>query len=348
MNLNELKSRGKLLNWMQGSGTSKAIEMAQLFKNLNRNRVKTDPNYKAALNEILKKHYTLQNKFQYLEHAHNSRRPNLILKLTDWNLIKTNANYRALYNRVASKVKPANVINEPSRIRTRPQQGGTCWFHAIINGLLLSPRPREILKTLVKNVEPLRTNTDVCPMKRASRDWFLKYIKHRLQQGGAVSNVFRNKNVIHASGLRGFFRQPSVARRSITSVANTGLVLGGNRHDLIWFYKTFFPGDFTNRNGTDTPLFVMQLHKHDVPHDVVRHGVRYELTHAWISFSHGRIGGHALAGYKHARGPYRVYDSGNGRVIPTDWTKASFVSDIKKVYGESVTHLVIEAIYMKT
>jgi len=326
-------------------GAAKAIQMGYLLKNRH---LITNANAKAILNNILKKHYTLQNKFQFLmnlEQANNNKYLKHGLNTVDWNLIRTNANYRALYNRVASKMRAESVINETARVRLRPQQGPTCWFHGIINGLLLSPRPRALLKMLTKDVENLPVNANVCPSKRASRTWFLRYIKHLLQGSGPVHDVFKNAEVIKASGLR----------RSTAT-----LPLGGTPRDIVWFYHTFFPGEFTNRNGTDAPMFVMKRYGSTytgpgsnpaVPHEMVRNGVRYELTHSMISFWIKPFPrGHMIAGYKHRDGFYDAYDSGSGRSIRYDWTKAAPVSEIHKRYaskGYNTGNMVIHAVYMR-
>jgi hypothetical protein len=325
-------------------GAAKAIQMGYLLKNRH---LITNANAKAILNDILKKHYTLQNKFQFLmnlEQANNNNYLKHGLNTVDWNLIKTNANYRALYNRVASKMRANQVINETARVRLRAQQGPTCWFHSIINGLLLSPRPRAMLKMLTKDVENLPVNANVCPSKRASRTWFLRYIKHLLQGGGPVHDVFKNIEVIKASGLR---------RTSLTSR------FGGTLNDAVRFYDTFFPGEFTNRNGTSAPMFVMKRYgsgytgpgsNPEVPHELVRNGVRYELTHSIIMFWIKPFPtGHAIAGYKHRDGMYLAYDS-NGRTIDYDWTKAAQVSKLHQHYmsrGYDTGNAVVHAIYMR-
>ena len=327
-------------------GVAKAIQMGYLLRNKH---LITNTNAKAILNDILKKHYTLQNKFQFLMNIEKANKNNNYVKhafnTVDWNLIKTNANYRALYNRVASKVNTKYEVNEPARVRLRQQQGPTCWFHGIINGLLLSPRPRALLQALTKDIENLPVNANVCPSKRASRTWFLRYIKHLLQGGGPVHDVFKNAELIKASGLR---------KTSLTHY------FGGTPRDLITFYHTFFPGEFANRNGGGAPLFVMKRYGESytgpgsnpaVPHELVRNGVRYELTHSMISFWVKPFpAGHIIAGYKHRNGKYLAYDSGLYRTIQYDWTKAAPISGVHKEYesrGLNTGNMVIHAIYMK-
>jgi hypothetical protein len=345
-----------------------ALQIASLFDNLNHNKLKTNANYKAAYNNLVRNWYTTQNKFQFLitiEKALNNTNVNKprikkALKSTDWNLIRKNANYMALYKRVANKADKLKIINfvipESWNIRTRQQQGATCWFHAIINGLLLSPRPRALMKQLVAHVPEIRVNSDVCPSKKASKEWFLGYIKHRLQGSGKVHKVFKNINVIHAAGFRRGLSSVT-GQRSILSAINTRSWVGGTYSDFVWFYKTFFPGEFTNKNGASTPLFVVKRFgkfsgsaNPEVPHSLIRNGVKYELTHGWLSFWIKPIQGHSVTGYI-SNGSYIVYDSATGKDYYFDWTKAAPVTPMAVIYkrdwNENIGGLVVDAVYMK-
>lgn len=336
---------------------TKAVQLGYFFEGTNQNSLKTNQAYKNAYNRILAKHYTNAEKMRMLQAILNNAGENrnktmLALKSVDKNMLARNANYANLYNKVANKIGK----NVP--VRMRSQQGGTCWFHAIINGLLLSPRPRRILRTMVANVAPLNLAGDVCPPRKAKREWFLRYIKHRLESNGPVHNAIRNENVIRSTGLRGLGR-PRSARYSFTSVLGTMTrgVVGGTDGDLVWFYKQMFPGQFTTRDGTSTPLFVMKRFgtyfgraNPAVPHELTRNGVRYELTHSWINYRTALVAGHAIAGYKTAGGDYRAYNSAWGALSGYNWTKAAAVSNAPKVweqYKYRTGGVVIQAIYMK-
>ena len=337
---------------------TKAIQMGYFFEGTNQNALKTNQAYKNAYNRIVAKHYTNAEKMRMLQAilknaTTNKNATKLALKSVDHNMLRRNANYANLYNKVANK------LGQNAPVRTRPQQGGTCWFHAIINGLLMSPRPRRLLRTMVAGVAPMNLAGEVCPPRRAKREWFLKYIKHRLETNGPVHNAFRNENVIRSTGLRGLGR-PSTARYSFESVANkvTPGIFGGSLGDLVWFYNQMFPGQFTSRDGASTPLFVMKkFGSHSghgnpaVPHELMRNGVRYELTHAWMSYRTGLVSGHAIAGYKTPGGEYRAYDSAFGITIPGyDWTKATAVSNAPKMWNVHKLRtggVVVRAIYMR-
>jgi hypothetical protein len=328
----------------------KALQYAYLKEQLNRNFLRIQPSYKATYNRIMRQHFTNQQKINMLRAVENSNlsanNVKRLLKHVDSNLLNRNAAYNNAYNRVLNKYG----VN---RFRTRVQQGGTCWFHAIVNGLLMSARPRRYLKQMTANVPSVNFETEVCPSKNASREWFLKYIKHRLQGPGTVHNVFRNANVIKSVGLRGFGR-PGTARYSLFVFANklTGSKgHGGTVGDLYWFYDKMFPrgdfiikkfGGFTSAFGKTNP---------EVPHSFVKNGEEYELTHSWINFWVRPVGGHAIAGYKTSRGDFVAYDSAFDKKVPDyDWTRAARVSGPSVMWGEigeSTGGTTVYAIYMR-
>jgi len=304
---------------------AKAMQLGWLQKSLNRNALRTNPEYKATYNKIIRNHFSNQQKLNMLkaiEHETNIERVKLALNSVDRNLLNRNAAYNNAYNRVLNK-------HGLHRVRTRVQQGGTCWFHAIINGLLMSPRPRRLLKQMTANVRGNAANASACPSKRASRELFLKYIKHRLEGPGNVNNVFKNVNVIRSVGLRGL-GSPKSTRYSLASVFNSlrgGNASGGTIGDMKWFYKKMFPsslfvfkkfGGFGGYSGRSNP---------SVPHFMTKNGLNYELTHALITFWVKPIGGHAITGYKTARGDFVAYDSGFGKRVPDyDWTKPARIA----------------------
>lgn len=355
--LHALEGFERLFDVLDSRPVIKAIQLGYFFNGINSNALKTNQKYKNTYNRILAKHYTNDEKMKMLQAILNKNNGNrngtiLALKSVDQNMLARNANYANLYNKVANK------IGKPVHVRMRKQQGGTCWFHAIINGLLLSPRPRRLLRTMVAGVPSVNFSGDACPSKRAGRDWFLKYIKHRLESSGPVNNVFKNENVIRSTGLRGFGR-PGKTRYSFASITGTMThgASGGDAGDLTWFYKHMFPGQYTDRNGATTPLFVMKKfgsyigHANpEVPHALKRNGVDYELTHGWISSWVGLLGGHAIAGYKTVGGDFKAYDSAHAIVIPNyDWTKPAAVSNAPSVWRGiyKTGGTVIRAIYMK-
>lgn len=292
--------------------------------------------------------------------------------IPNWNLVRDNPNYRAVYNRIANKLVAKGyttvrrVYTKPENIKSRQQQGGTCWFHGIINGLLMSQRPRQLLQRMVAgmNLGPDNANNTACPARTASAAWFWKYIRHRLSGGGNVSSVFRNKNVIKSVGLRRVTMRPSGfiprVQNTLSSwrgriMASRSGVTGGTAEDLINLYQKLFPENFSslfiikpfgNFQSTINPY---------VPHTMERNGTRYTLSHAWIHFNVRPFMGHVVTGYKTKYGTFRVYDSGTNTVYQRyDWTVRARVSPLLKMYDESLPFplktrgMKIWAVYMKS
>ena len=236
------------------------------------------------------------------------------------NLYKSNANYRALHGVVNARLGNAiKTENRPS-IRYRMQQGGTCWFHSIINGLLMSERPRGILKRMSENVpdDNRRRNFNLCPMRSAPALLFWRYIKHRLEGFGGVNSAFKNVNVIKSSGVRGFdHRVRTFLTKGLRAAMARDIYEGGTKRDMFNFYRKMFPRG----------LFIIKKYDGETP---IPHKLPgYTLTHAdiaaWIEPAahspNAVIYGHAIAGYFTPTGKYKMYDSGTGKVINYDWTR---------------------------
>jgi hypothetical protein len=314
------------LNMMKRNLVTKAIQYGYLKNAVKRNLLQTNAEYKTTWNRIMRNHFTAEQKMNMLramEHETNLERLELALRSVDPNLRTTN-----LYNQIANL----------HGIRMRAQQGGTCWFHAIINGLLMSPRPRRLLRRMVQHVPSVNFGSDVCPMKNARREWFLKYIKHRLDGPGAVHNTFRNMNVIRSAGLRGLGR-PWSARYSFLSVKNAlkrGNASGGESADLRWFYEKMFPKG----------IFIIKKFKGrvNIPHSLGD----YELTHAYIRFEIKKPSwAHAITGYKTAQGAFGAFDSSSNTKIPEyDWTRASTTTGYEERFGIKADSVTVHAVYM--
>ena len=356
-NKNALEGFERLFEFLKNNAFTKAIQFGHLFNGVNWKALNTNANYYKVYKRIITNHYTNADKLKMLRAIVNNTSGNQnaiiqALKSVDMNQVERDPNYANLYNKAANKAG----INLPVRIRH--QQGPTCWFHAIVNGLLLSARPRRLLRRMVTNVPAANFSANACPSHKAGREWFLKYIKHRLEGRGRVHNAFKNASVIRATGMRGLGK-PGKAHYSLASVAGTlaGGYTGGNVSDLIWFYNQMFPGQFTARNGPSTPLFVMRKFgkltgqsNPAVPHTLVRNGIEYELTHSWIIFKVNFIISHVITGFKTAGGVYKAYDSNFEFTVPGyDWTKAAPITLAPNWYRNRYKPrgLLIYAIYMK-
>lgn len=215
-------------------------------------------------------------------------------------------------------------------VKGHKQTGGTCWFHAAINGLLYSPVALKVLKNRLRFVSRGERLTNiggrsifspnsasVCPSKKASDAFFWDYIRERLNGGRRRMNV-SNRNVIMSSGLR-----------------KNSNVRGGNFMDMYILYRKLFPGDSkVSFIGPATPVFVF---KHGKRFDrvVIHRGAEYTLSHAYITMT-GPRSVHIVTGFIDKNGTPKIYDSATDKFYIFDWDLpftqfGKYTNDIHKV-----------------
>lgn len=219
--------------------------------------------------------------------------------------------------------------NSPNiNVATRVQQGGTCWFHAIVNGLIMSYRSRKYLKQSINSKGITNNNLGVggCPR---TIDGFWKYIAYRLKEPKTISPRIRNVNVIKASGARRRVANPLgfIPRRGNTKSNYTrrialsrSSVTGGTISDLYNIYTKLFGKDFSN-NTRSTPIFVIRKGNDFQKVILNNKGVEYALSHSYIALNgRGGLFGHAIAGYISRNNAYRIFDSGWNVAHSFDWS----------------------------
>jgi len=209
--------------------------------------------------------------------------------------------------------QPRNTLS-PRSVRGHRQKGGTCWFHASINGLLYSPIARRILKNKLRFIKAGQRLTnvgsvslfspDACPAKTAPDSLFWDYIRMRLTGGRRRVNA-SNQNVIYSSGIRNSAQQ------------NTK---GGNIKDMYALYTKLFPNDFKlNFIGSGRPTFIIAKKK-VFPRIVPYHGFIYKLSHARLRLFNTGGTAHAVAGFIDRNGTPKIYDSAVNKTYTYDWT----------------------------
>lgn len=215
--------------------------------------------------------------------------------------------------------------NSPNVLR-RPQQGGTCWFHGIINGLLMSWKARHLLEKRIAIVETniggrsLFSQNSPCLSRNASGNLFWSYISHRLSGKGKVNARYANSNVIRNLGIRRK-NSPNV-RSMIPRLNNTKRsfmrrfvsartsVFGGTFSDLLNVYDKLFPGEVSMMSDNLPTTFVIKKGK-NFANPINHAGKMYSLSHAFIQvMTPGSLAGHVLTGYISRLGNYNLYDSG--------------------------------------
>lgn len=227
------------------------------------------------------------------------------------------------------------MSNSPGlNVATRNQQGGTCWFHAIVNGLIMSAVSRKYLLKIIKNGGYSPLNSGSCPR---TVDGFWKYIAYRLKGPKKISPRIRNVNAIKAASLRrkrfvnpfGFIPRKgdtmSTYRRR--ALASRTSVTGGTISDLYNFYKKLFGSDFYYRNRNNTnkkhPVFMLvkgnQFSKFKERNDKL-----YLLSHAYIALiGTGGFWGHVVAGFRNSHGNFKLVDSNfTNKPISWDWSES--------------------------
>ena len=175
------------------------------------------------------------------------------------------------------------------------QSGGTCWFHAALNGLLMSPVSRRILRERIPN--------------NASSSVFWNYVRTRLERGNVRSMT--NRSVIQSVGLR----SPSAC------------ITGGTLLDLYRMYDTLFNGDYKiSFRGSSTPTFII-FKGSEFIHSRIFNGRMYKLSHAYILLKNPTTQrNHSVAGFIDREGVPKIYDSATDRMYNEDWTLRNFVS----------------------
>jgi hypothetical protein len=172
------------------------------------------------------------------------------------------------------------------------QTGGTCWFHAALNGLLMSPLARKVL------VDRIPRNSSV----------FWNYVQSRLARGNVRSVT--NRSVIESIGLRN---------------KNT-CIRGGTMFDLYKMYDILFPDDYKKGFiGTSAPTFVV-TQRADLPLKRKFNGHVYQLSHAYIMMRNPESKvNHGVAGFIDRQGVPKIYDSATDKVYSgEDWTLEGF------------------------
>lgn len=206
-----------------------------------------------------------------------------------------------------------NTLN----IATRVQQGGTCWFHAIVNGVLMSWRMRKIIRDKLANI----------PTKESSKFW--EYINHRLKGPGTVNKIYSNQNVIRSIGARRRIFNPfgmiprvgeprsKFVRRFLKSRSG---VTGGTFSDLLNIYEQMFQDDFAYKEHSKKAPSLIIKKGTDFKDIITQDGVEYGISHSYIIISgYKGLIGHAICGYVTKMRNFRIFDSAIDESFSFDW-----------------------------
>lgn len=221
-------------------------------------------------------------------------------------------------------------------VATRAQQGWTCWFHAIVDGLIMSAVSRKYLRSEIKKrgLNSNALNSGTCPR---TIDGFWKYIAYRIKGSRSISPRIRNVNAIKASGLRrnkfanplGFIPRKgdtmSVYKRRAS--ASRSSVTAGTVSDMYNLYKQLFGNDFSYENKANKnnhPAFIL-VKGDSFPHYKIINRRSYSLSHVFISLiGVGGLWGHIISGFINSRSIFKLYDSNVPSIaVNWDWSKSN-------------------------
>lgn len=234
------------------------------------------------------------------EFRKHNKKTNISL-LSNQNLV----NYLAAKHFKKNRIQNLNTRNNSIRL----QEGGTCWFHSIINGWLLSYIGREVLKARTLFTEPNPELDNFCPVRSKLPSYFWKYIKFELTapKDHIWANVrlqlkYHERNLIHATGLR-----------KIPDTPNGGWV-----RDVLTFMDFIVPGNWSKNPGKDVCIMYYGASRKEIHAPPPG----YRVSHAYIELSSSNPNiksGHAITGYVTKDGKYKIVDSNNVRPVSCDW-----------------------------
>jgi hypothetical protein len=222
--------------------------------------------------------------------------------LSNQNLV----NYLASRHFKRHVVQNLNTRNNSIRI----QKAGTCWFHAILNGWLLSPIGRKILLSRVKyTTQPNAELDNVCPLRKKIPNFFWNYIRFELHAprdhiwaNMKLQNKYHEANLIKSIGLR---------NQTLENVS------GGNIDDVFHFMNFIAPNNWSHRQTSIHDIRVIHFTWLDKP--FIPDG--FEISHAYIGLfnSNRKLIPHAITGYVTSSGEYKIADSNSVRPFSCDW-----------------------------
>ena len=193
-----------------------------------------------------------------------------------------------------------------STLARKKQGGKTCWFHAALNGFLLSSVGRQFLRYILDTENVKEITKDICPMKSLdNRKLALQLIKGYLNEGISTSKENVNTFVKY----------------------NKNMNKGGTVNDqaklyntLFYKYKSFIKvGYLSNNNKKYKTSFEFNGPTNIINKKNLKNNNNYILSHSIITVQSNTYG-HDMCGYKNIKGEYVIFDSGTGKDVDIDWS----------------------------
>lgn len=231
----------------------------------------------------------------------------------------------------------------------RLQVGGTCWFQAILNGWILSPLGRAVMRVKLEQFKMSNemkkfTNIQACPMRGKMPVYFWSYVEYMLDtvEKGVTNKKF---DAVVQRGLQ--FKHANLIR-NVGLRRNEHMVSGGSMSDTEKFMDYLFPGVWSSDLKKAKSVFYKKINNPKSP--IERKIGKFELSHAYIAADGNTSMGHAITGYYcPAQNAFLIYDSNFMKPIEVDWTKD--FDGVKQYFASKYwpgkeTHLFIRALYV--
>lgn len=211
-------------------------------------------------------------------------------------------------------VKSRNQINLPF---VRFQIGPTCWFHATLNGWLLSDVGRKFLKIYLKkfkysnNVKPY-TRVMACPRRGVIPVYFWSYVEYMIKQ---IENP-RKLDTFNAAVQLGIEYEQNAVIKNLIPERNSERRGGRVSDTQIFFDKVFTPkhwGKSIEKYYGRRIIYTKEFIEDDIP-DVSG----YTLSHAYITYTSKNLHRHAICGVIYKKQMY-IYNSNRLEMIRCDW-----------------------------
>ena len=232
------------------------------------------------------------------------------------------------------------IKSKPCSFIQMPQTTGTCWFHALMNGFLLSKYGRPYLEETIREYEEKNgkienlKSINFCPMKYhehfSHKGLYFSIIKKFLRFGiknkyNTLQGFFPNQTNIENRGGR---TQILVKYNELNKLYK---MLFGNEYlkdFLITEYSTY-KFNMENRISAKINTAVFS----DIPHIRKEGDDNYVLSHAQIAGT-SRDGGHAITGFVCDDNKYYIYNY--GQTFLFDWTKKDSENSLREYFFKNV------------
>lgn len=200
----------------------------------------------------------------------------------------------------------------PGRLQTKGT--GTCWFHAIVNGWILSEPSRKIMKQKLyafkqsHEMKPF-TNIYACPMRGKLPAYFWSYVEYMIKY---VEGKSKNTDEFHRKVMNNkeYSANNLIENMFVRSKAYTDL---GQTKNVKMFLELLFPGNWSNEIGKD--IFIKKF-KAD---EKVYTPPGYRMLHAYIHIVNTqKTAAHAIMGGLCGKRAF-IFDSSIKDIIYKDW-----------------------------